>query len=427
MKVRFPQLDGLRGVAALVVALHHGVMVFDRGLHTGLPQDRRLPWDELLAGKPFLLLTAGDFAVSLFFILSGFVLSQSFLHSSLGVTGSVVKRYLRLTIPILVTSLLAFGVAAAKLSVPLPGAATAGRSLTDLATALRFCLFEALYKSTVSGVNGPTYNGVLWTIPIEFQGSVLLIVLVAAVRLVSRAPRRQLDLLAGAALVGLLAAWNSRLGGFAAGTTLYWLVASGHIKPMRRIWLPAAILVLGVFLGTMPEHSGRIDSYDWLIRLLGFTPDEATVALVSHPLAHLLPLADHMPYRFTPVAFWHAVGAVLVLWSVLSSEWLGRLLSVRLCTWLGHVSFPLYLVHATCYLGVGIPLFGILTRHGVAELQASLLSTAASMTTALAAADVLARTAESSALRRSAEIGSRIDRLTRRIFHARSAQDVDVC
>lgn len=252
MKRRFDQLDGLRGVAALVVALHHGVMVFDRGLHTGLPEDRRFPWDAALVGKPFLLFTAGDFAVSLFFILSGFVLAQSFLYSQLGFLGSTTKRYVRLTMPIVVTSLLALITAVVISNAPLPGAPTNGRSVVDLWGALRFCLFEALYKSTISGVSAPTYNGVLWTIPIEFQGSVLLIALVAIVRRVTNEPGFRRTLLGVAALLWLLAAWHSRLGGFAAGAGIYTLVASGRMRPSKMIAVPLAALVLGVFFGTMP-------------------------------------------------------------------------------------------------------------------------------------------------------------------------------
>jgi len=414
MKVRFDQLDGLRGVAALVVALHHGVMVFDRGLHTGLPEDQRFPWDPALVGKPFLLFTAGDFAVSLFFILSGFVLAQSFLRSPLGFLGSVSKRYVRLTMPIVVTSLLALTAAVVITNAPLPGAPTAGRSAADLWGALRFCLFEALYKSTVSGVSTPTYNGVLWTIPIEFQGSVLLIALVGLIQRVTTEPGFQRNLLGVTALLWLLAAWHSRLGGFAVGAALYTLVASGRMRPSRRIAVPIAVLVLGVFLGTMPEHAARIEAYDRLIRLLGFSPEEANVALLQHPLAFVLPLAEHFPYRFTPVGFWHAVGATLVLVSVLGSDGLGRLFSSRICLWLGRVSFMLYLVHATSYLSVGLPLFGALAKTGVGELPASILSAAASMVVAFAVADILSRTVERSALLRSAGIGALVDRSVRR-------------
>jgi hypothetical protein len=243
---------------------------------------------------------------------------------------------------------------------------------------------------------------------------VLLIVLVGLIRSVSSTQRSQLNLLGAAALLCLLTAMHSRLGGFAAGSGLYWLVASGHMRPSRRLAAPLALLVMGVFLGTLPEHSVRIDAYDQLIRLLGFSPEDAAVALLRHPLAFALPLTDRVPYRFTPVAFWHAAGAVLVLLSVLCSDGLGRFFSSRICRWLGHVSFMLYLVHATAYLGVGLPLFGVLARRGVEELPASLLSAAASLVAAFAAAAILTRTVEVSALQRSGEIGVRVDRLVRR-------------
>jgi peptidoglycan/LPS O-acetylase OafA/YrhL len=66
---RFPELDSLRGLAAVVVVLHHFKLMFYRGaLTTGLPS---------LIAYPF---TAGHEAVTLFFVLSGFVLSLPYLR-----------------------------------------------------------------------------------------------------------------------------------------------------------------------------------------------------------------------------------------------------------------------------------------------------------------------------------------------------------
>src|SRR3990167_3936527 len=258
VKSRFSSLDGLRGIAALVVVLHHGAISHDYALYSGLPADSRFDGDLALSGMPFLLVAAGDFAVSLFLVLSGFVLAHSYLHSTLGTVGAAVKRYARLTIPIAATSLVSLATAVATPGFALPGAEGAGRGGADLLAALRTCLVEAFYGSTIGGIHEPSYNGVLWTIPIEFQGSLLLIALFAVARFAAAnaaaKPERVVDFAGAGALLLLLATWHSRLGLFGAGATLYRLF--GPPRPQRRdlaTWAGKAIVVLALFLGTMPR------------------------------------------------------------------------------------------------------------------------------------------------------------------------------
>lgn len=81
---RFLELDGLRGIAAFTVILHHFCCMYD------------------LKEKPYLLpLVAGHSAVLLFFVLSGFVLSLPFWNK--GTFGRydayLVRRIFRIYVP----------------------------------------------------------------------------------------------------------------------------------------------------------------------------------------------------------------------------------------------------------------------------------------------------------------------------------------
>ncbi|MGY1716408.1 acyltransferase family protein [Geodermatophilus sp. SYSU D01106] len=72
---RYAALDGLRGLAALVVVVHH-VLLITPPLDG---QDGDVPlWAWSLTHTPLHLLWAGDEAVVLFFVLSGFVLTLPF-------------------------------------------------------------------------------------------------------------------------------------------------------------------------------------------------------------------------------------------------------------------------------------------------------------------------------------------------------------
>ncbi len=414
MKSRFSSLDGLRGIAALVVVLHHGAISHDYALYSGLAADSRFDGDLALSGMPFLLVAAGDFAVSLFLVLSGFVLAHSYLHSTLGTVGAVVKRYARLTIPIAATSLLSLATAVATPGFALPGADGAGRSAADLVAALRTCLLEAFYGSTVGGIHEPSYNGVLWTIPIEFQGSLLLIALFAASRFAAaRAaakPERVVDFAGAGALLLLLATWHSRFGLFGAGATLYWLF--GPHRPRRRdvaTWAGKAILVFALFLGTMPHSPQRIEVYDALVRLIGFSPESATTQTLVHPLASLFGWKDPLFYRLTPIGLWHSIGAVLLLFGTLRDVAWRRLLERPFCLWLGEVSFPLYLVHSTVYRVVGLPLHGVLISAGFGYGTSSFVAITGFVAASLVAAHLLARTVEEAAVRWADRLGRTVD------------------
>src|SRR5262249_50829552 len=106
MMRRLLHLDGLRGWAALFVIFHHLELAFLPAIKG--PNDGVSP----ILG-PLSFLTDGPLAVSIFFLLSGIVLAEAVeaaLRRSgpakVGLTGLVIKRWLRLGLPIIVTGLL---------------------------------------------------------------------------------------------------------------------------------------------------------------------------------------------------------------------------------------------------------------------------------------------------------------------------------
>lgn len=89
MRQRLCQLDGIRGLAALVVVLHHYV--------TALPEDQHAAWGWLFRFPPLRLLVAGHAAVIIFFVLSGCVLSLAYRGAEPPSTQMfITKRIVRL-------------------------------------------------------------------------------------------------------------------------------------------------------------------------------------------------------------------------------------------------------------------------------------------------------------------------------------------
>ncbi|MET3206981.1 UNVERIFIED_ORG: peptidoglycan/LPS O-acetylase OafA/YrhL [Arthrobacter sp. UYEF13] len=83
MRMRYTALDGLRGLAAFVVLVHHCLLVspqLDGAVESAgaAPMDSWVWWATF---TPLHLIWAGKEAVYVFFILSGFVLTLPFIGS----------------------------------------------------------------------------------------------------------------------------------------------------------------------------------------------------------------------------------------------------------------------------------------------------------------------------------------------------------
>jgi len=109
-KIRY--LDGLRGLAAFVVVLSHFVVVFYPALYTANPEEVRFvsQLDLIIAGTPLNILYNGNFAVCIFFILSGYVLTYKFFRDKNpeALASGAFRRYFRLLFPVLFSNLFVF-------------------------------------------------------------------------------------------------------------------------------------------------------------------------------------------------------------------------------------------------------------------------------------------------------------------------------
>jgi peptidoglycan/LPS O-acetylase OafA/YrhL len=291
-------LDGLRGCAACVVLFAHILIA----LHSHLNA-----------------LFNGNAAVCVFFVLSGYVLTDLSRRSGLSFPAQALRRYVRLVAPMLVTSSFAWALLAAGLYRNREAAAALDSWW--LARWYQFepsfggMVVETLYGVFVSGQS--IYNCNLWTMRPELIGSLYIFVINAT------APARGLRTICYVALA--LFYWADYLALFPAGALLCEFqpeIASAVSKLRGNVpALPAVSFAVGLFLSmiitTESEFTGWV--FGWLPRLAAAAQDNDM--------------------------HWHMLGASIVVATTLHWPLAQGVFGSRLGRFLGKISFVLYLVH----------------------------------------------------------------------------------
>jgi peptidoglycan/LPS O-acetylase OafA/YrhL len=360
---RLLHLDGLRGWAALFVVLHHLELAFFpaiKGTNDGISP---------ILG-PFSFIVDGPLAVAIFFLLSGIVLAeavQAALHrqgpNRVGLTGLVVKRWLRLGLPIVVTGLLflllfiSFGNRTPEAS------AVAGSDWlqTLFPPGYQPGFLDVLREATIGAFVGPQtplHDPVLWTIRVEFLGSILVFLLCLFI--------------------------PSGFARFAACTI------SGAILIAVPAWLPnfCALFAVGVALHDLANHFQRqLAAHALICDVLGVAAI-STAALLYPVLNLLVPdLMAQLGGFVDPLGHmsqWTA-RSILIVAGALISPTAQACLALPVSLFLGRVSFGLYLLHLPIFFSIGLGSYLAVDRvwgHDPASIMASLLVLVGSLVSA---------------------------------------------
>ena len=389
---RHYHLDGLRGLAALVVVFHHFVLASDFALYTGRAEDSRGAWDLWLASLPLETGLPGNLAVCLFFALSGYVLAGSFSRTSLGVTALIVRRYIRLGLPIFVVVMTAWALYATGaiqnqavaplthsswLSMNMPGQLTIWQALGD-----------GVYGSLILGYT--SFDSSLWTMSIELVGSLLLIFIFVGTRMCCRP--ETLNRWRGLLLfLAVVATYNSYLFLFSIGAAMAVFDLRRHYRRWcTNPWMTACTIAVGLVFGMVSESHARPYFVSWIMI---HTP----ISRISLPFPATFGMTSGEP-------FWHAWGAVLLLAAIDGSPRLRQIFSARYFKFLGQISFPLYLIHVPILLSVGCGLYSLLIGHDVPVALATAIAFIAYVCVAIAAGMAL-NPVETFAVRLSGYVG----------------------
>jgi peptidoglycan/LPS O-acetylase OafA/YrhL len=306
-------LDGLRGLAALVVVAHHALLTVPSisAAFFGQPTESRLA--RVLTFTPLHIGWAGTEAVYVFFVLSGLVLVRAMDRDGAAWDTYVPSRLLRLIGPVLPAALFAWVLFAA---VPRDADGLSMWLDNSVRTYGPTGILRDL--TLVGGISGAITP--LWSMRWELYFSLLLPVFVLAARRLNYALLLVASLVVSFAGVSGGGDAAKYLSMFALGAALASAVprlGSARLRldgaPRAMVWFGGLVALIGAGLLVVAGwwHPGLTDS----VRTSG--------------IIHVLTLVG--------------IVAIVVL-SLVWTPWV-RVLESRALQWTGVVSFSLYLVH----------------------------------------------------------------------------------
>lgn len=318
---RFENLDGLRGVAALMVLIYHGILVFPQfgnPVFTGRGAGS-WSWFEY---SPLRIVVSGTEAVMVFFVLSGFVLTLPVLRAAkFAWRAYYPSRILRLYVPVFAA--LAWSIV---VMIVIPRHALAADPSDYMKVHAEPITFLKIARDAVLLDGANSFNGPLWSLQWEVVFSILLPLYVfLAVKL----KRVWLQMVFVLAAISAVATVVDR-------PTLEYLPAFG-IGALFASALPSVFGLIGRI------NAGSRAKATWI----ALTVVAILLVTTAWTLAPVIPRADLGVTQFTVV-----IGAALFVFIALGSAGAKRFLTTPVVKWLGMISFSLYLTHEPIVVGV---------------------------------------------------------------------------
>ncbi len=371
---RVNYLDALRGIGAVQVLLLHFLSSFAPKLVHAWPAEGTLA--AIIRASPLFFLYDGTSAVYMFFTLSGYVLTVGFAGSIASFGNLVVRRVIRLSVPILASAAFASAMFMMFAGANIGAGQLVGSDFLSAAwqpSSSTWFVTDAIVNGLLVGYRDvspslwvgvensrlpsimTSLNSPLWTMPIEFYGSILIFLFIRQNKFSNLITRIFW-------LVVFFIFIRTPMVCFLAGSVAArYRLAS--IRPVVHRIVPAGAIIAGLFLTNRSDF--------WTAGIL------KAVCQLDSPII--------LPCLVNPMFLQKEIGAMLIVFGITQS------LTVR--TWLnnprlhilGRISFPLYLVHWPILYGLSSYLL-ILTAPRIGLVSAQIAALGVGILVSIAAA-----------------------------------------
>lgn len=323
-------LDGVRGLASFIVFVFHWSHTHFPSIWSGYHHDiDDSYW--LLPGPRFLY--SGAAMVSVFFVLSGYVLTRRFVQKMythefdslyVGLTSLTFRRAVRLFLPSLASCMLAYFCASAGwISVPTHD--STGKAFEHgQREFLRYIDRETTPWTWDPYMTG-WYNPQLWSIALEFRGSIVVFLMVLGLARTRASIRVLVELLICAHAFGHKR-WDVAL--FLAGMCLAEIDVFVHLSESR--------------VAIMRKKRTKLVLWCMVcagIYLAGFPRDDAFNSLGYGFTKNLWPFTE---YRRR---FWLSIASIFMVTPLPFLPGVQSFFCIGIMRYLGKISFSLYLIH----------------------------------------------------------------------------------
>lgn len=330
MTEKVSSLDGLRGIAAFSVVISHMFYSFYTYLQVGHGPLKTLNFEKSLFHSPMSFFYNGSFALAIFFVISGYVLSRGFInHQDYGkLQHSTIKRYIRLGIPVFASVMLSWILVVLDFypAREIQFSGWIGGLMLNADSNIFIALKEGLFSALVLG--SKNYNYVLWTINVELIGSFLLFAYLALF-----STYKHCWVIGALICTALIVNLN------VDGIYYSLFIIGAHLNQTKKIKHRNLFIPLGVMIALyLGGYHWRSDSYLMLVRMADWIQDNTWVAL------------------YWPI-FFPSIGAVLLVYLVTQGGFIEWLMTLRFVQWLGKISYSLYLIHPLVISSAGLNTF----------------------------------------------------------------------
>ena len=322
-KHKLRHIEGIRGLAAVIVVLHHYTLAFYPALNFGDANQTHIgngKMELFFAHSPLNIVYNGGFAVCIFFILSGYVLSNNYHQTNNPkiLIQYAIKRYFRLLVPVAASIIIAYAFikmnfmhnadlgTVTKTNDWLSGAFNHNGSIYELIKNIFVDVF--FFKDN-------SYNPVLWTMTYELLGSMLIFSFLLLIH-----PFKYKMYLYWSLILILFFTGNNFYAAFILGVVL-----NKHIVQQQSTnnpisvpkWLSIIGFIIGIYFCSYP---------------ICLNPQNTMYALITWPF-------------MTSYEFFHVLGSSILMFVILHSNGLKVALSGTVVKYIGKISFSFYLLH----------------------------------------------------------------------------------